>query len=45
MHAKVLDKTTFEELNELREEVNEIKFTLEYRDLVNSKEITNINDL
>ena len=45
VHTKVSDKITFEELNELREEVNEIKFTLEYRDLVDSKEITSINNL
>ena len=45
VHAKVLDETTFEELNKLREEVNKIKFTLEYRDLVDSKEIISINDL
>ena len=32
-------------MNELREEVNEIKFTSEYKDLVDSKEIISINDL
>lgn len=39
------DETTFEELDELCEEVNEIKFTSEHRLLVDRKEITSINDL
>jgi len=40
-----LDETTFEELNNLQEEVNEIIYTAEYSDLVESKTITGINDI
>ena len=45
VHAKVSDEMTFEELDELCEEVNEIKFTSEYKLLVDRNEITSINDL
>ena len=45
VHTKVSDEMMFEELEELQEEVNEIKFTLEYQLLIDSKEITSINNL
>ena len=45
IHTKVLDETTFEKLNSLREEVNEIIYIAEYSNLVESKIITGINDI
>ena len=44
VHAKASDKTPFEELDELWEEVNETQSTSEYGLLVDRKEITSIND-
>ena len=40
-----VQKTTFEELNNLREEVNEITLTEEHSNLVESKIIISINNM
>ena len=45
VYAKVSDKTTFEELEELKEEVEAIKLTKEYDMLVNSSRVKVVGEV
>ena len=45
MYAKVSDEITFEELEELREEVQEIKFTSEYQSMIENETISSIDNI
>ena len=45
VHAKVSDKTIFKELEELREEVQKIRFTLEYQSMTENEAILSIDNI